>query len=256
MKMNYFIKDVASIAGVSTRTLRYYDSIDLLKPSTIDSSGYRVYHSDDLNQLQQILIYKKLGVPLKKIKTILESNYNEQIAVLIEQKRHLERAVEQQMELIETIEKTIQHNKGEISMSDKEKFNGLMEQKITENEMKYGTEIRQKYGDETVDRSYDKMRKLSKWEYQEAERLGKEILTKLKNELPQNDPQSQGMQDICRLHQKWIQLYWPTYDENAHLSLVHMYTEDERFKAYYNVVGEGATTLLYNAMKYYLKKDN
>ena len=41
--MEYTIKQLADMAGISTRTLRYYDEIDILKPARINSSGYRIY---------------------------------------------------------------------------------------------------------------------------------------------------------------------------------------------------------------------
>lgn len=42
--MEYTIKELAVLAGVSTRTLRYYDEINLLKPARVNSSGYRIWH--------------------------------------------------------------------------------------------------------------------------------------------------------------------------------------------------------------------
>lgn len=62
--MKYTIKKLAEIAGVSKRTLRYYDQIDLLKPNELNKSNYRIYNEKNVNQLQQILFYRALGFPL------------------------------------------------------------------------------------------------------------------------------------------------------------------------------------------------
>ena len=68
--MEYSIKSLAKLAGISTRTLRYYDEIGLLKPLRINSSGYRIYGDKEVDILQQILFYKALELPLEKIKEI------------------------------------------------------------------------------------------------------------------------------------------------------------------------------------------
>ena len=69
--MKYSIKQVAELSKISTRTLRYYDSIDLLKPAFIDDNGYRMYEKEQLLILQHILFYKELNMPLKEIKHII-----------------------------------------------------------------------------------------------------------------------------------------------------------------------------------------
>lgn len=58
--MKYRIKELAELSGMSTRTLRYYDSIDLLKPAFIDDNGYRMYETEQLLILQDILFYREL----------------------------------------------------------------------------------------------------------------------------------------------------------------------------------------------------
>ena len=66
--MEYTVQKLAQMAGVSTRTLRYYDEIDILKPARINSSGYRIYGQAEVDRLQQILFYRELGVSLESIK--------------------------------------------------------------------------------------------------------------------------------------------------------------------------------------------
>ena len=66
------ISQVADLTGVSTRTLQYYDEINLLKPSKLTPSGYRLYDDEALHKLQQILFFKELDFKLKEIRYILE----------------------------------------------------------------------------------------------------------------------------------------------------------------------------------------
>jgi len=71
--MAYSINKLANLAGVSNRTLRYYDEIKLLSPGRITSNGYRIYGRREVDRLQQIMFFRELGVPLEGIKHILES---------------------------------------------------------------------------------------------------------------------------------------------------------------------------------------
>ena len=69
--MEYTIKQLANLSGVSTRTLRYYDEIDLLKPKRIGENGYRMYETEQIDTLEQILCYRSLGVSLEEISLFL-----------------------------------------------------------------------------------------------------------------------------------------------------------------------------------------
>lgn len=66
------IKEISELTGVSTRTLRYYDSIGLFDPTEKSESGYRLYDEKVLEVLQQILYFRELDFPLKTIKKIME----------------------------------------------------------------------------------------------------------------------------------------------------------------------------------------
>ncbi len=66
------IKELAELTGVSVRTLHHYDKIGLLVPQKDDWNGYRIYSEKDVDKLQQILFFKELDFPLKKIQQILD----------------------------------------------------------------------------------------------------------------------------------------------------------------------------------------
>ena len=59
------VNEVSKLAGVSIRTLQYYDKIGLLKPAEHTGSGYRLYDGTDIEKLQQILLFRELEFPLK-----------------------------------------------------------------------------------------------------------------------------------------------------------------------------------------------
>jgi len=80
---------VPKLVGVSVRTLHYYDEINLLKPTKLTEAGYRLYTNDDLIILQQILLFRELGVPPEGIKKILGSSDYDKHRVLECQKQLL-----------------------------------------------------------------------------------------------------------------------------------------------------------------------
>ena len=67
------VHEVSKLAGVSIRTLQYYDKIGLLHPTGYTDAGYRLYDDTDLERLQHILLFRELEFPLKDIKAIINS---------------------------------------------------------------------------------------------------------------------------------------------------------------------------------------
>ena len=94
------VNEVSKIAGVSIRTLQYYDKIGLLKPAEFTESGYRLYDDAALETLQQILLFKELEFSLKEIKEIIskpgfdrKKALEQQIELLTLKKEHLENLI-------------------------------------------------------------------------------------------------------------------------------------------------------------------
>ena len=94
------IHEVSELAGISIRTLQYYDNIGLLHPSSYSDSGYRLYSDNDLEKLQQILLFRELEFPLKEIKEIINrpdfdrsKALEQQIQLLTLKKEHLENLI-------------------------------------------------------------------------------------------------------------------------------------------------------------------
>ena len=83
------VKQVATLTGVSVRTLHYYDELGLLTPSEVTAAGYRLYGDDKLERLQQILFFRELDFPLREITRILDSSDFSRQEALRQQKRLL-----------------------------------------------------------------------------------------------------------------------------------------------------------------------
>lgn len=253
--MEYTVQKLGKLAGVSTRTLRYYDEIGILKPARINASGYRIYGQEEVDRLQQILFYRELGVSLEQIKEILSSPTFNATAALIEHRQKLLEKRKQLDLLISNVEKTIAAQEGRIVMSDKEKFEGFKQKLIDENERKYGKEIREKYGDEQVEKSNQQFKNMTRDQYDKFQDLEREMFDTLKEAMATGDPGGETAQKAANLHRQWITLAWGTYNKEAHAGVAQMYVCDERFKAYYDKEQPGMAEFLKDAILIYTGKE-
>jgi len=246
--MEYTIDKLAKLAGISSRTLRYYDEIGILKPNRINSSGYRIYGRQEIDKLQLILFYKHLGVKLEVIKEILDSPDFDEIEALKNHYRELLEKRKQLDALIENVIKTIAEKEGRIIMNDMEKFEGFKKKLIDENEKKYGKEIREKYGEETVNESNRKFMEMTPEQYEKVSKLEREIMETLYEAMKTGDPGGEIAQKAAELHKEWLCCFWHNYSKEAHAGIVQMYVNDERFRAYYDKVQPGTAEFLRDAV--------
>lgn len=249
--VEYTIQKLGRLAGVSTRTLRYYDEVGLLKPARINSSGYRIYHQDQVDQLQQILFYRELGVSLEEIKKILASPAFNKLEALKEHREKLLTQREQLDLLIITVEKTIALKEGRITMTDKEKFIGFKQKLIEENEKQYGEEIRAKYGEEEVNKSNKKVAGMTEEQYAEVNKLALEVEETLLAAYKTGDPACKLATKAADLHRQWLSFFWDSYTKEAHAGIAQMYVDDERFKAFYDKNQPGLAEFLRDAILIY-----
>ncbi len=252
--MEYSIKKLADLAGVTTRTIRYYDEIGLLKPRRINSSGYRIYGEKEINLLQQILFYRSMDMKLEDIQKVMSGPDFDIPKAL---KDHLQQLIlrrSQLDQLISTVEKTIAYNKGEVEMSNKEKFEGFKKEKLAENESNYGKETRERYGEEKVEDANKKFINMNENDFKEMQDIENEMLESLKEVVKRKDLESETAKNVYQKHKSWLNFTWESYSSEAHIELAKMYVEDERFSDYYNDrVGTEAVTVLRDIIVKYAK---
>lgn len=252
--MEYGIRELSQIAGVSARTLRYYDEIGLLKPLRVSEAGYRFYGEKEMALLQQILFYRERNFDLKRIRKIL---YQGDFDIMNALKEHLQELEEEKAHLdslIWTVKQTISSMKGENKMSDKEKFAAFKEKTIKQNEEKYGKEVREKYGDEAVNASNKKIMDMSETEWEEFHDLEAEIRSRLEAAVKDGlraDSQEAG--EIVRLHKSWLMKTWKNYTSQAHKGVALMYDADPRFREYYDRNVAGCAKFLGEAVDFWAK---
>lgn len=246
------IRELSRLAGVSVRTLRLYDERGLLVPERKEN-GYRVYSADDERRLQQILLWRACGMPLKEIGQALESPdfdeekaLEEQIALLKERTEALRRAQE-------CAERTLGAVRKGKKMEAEERFRGLKEAAIEENERRYGAEARARYGDAAVDAANEAVRSMDKDEWDDLATLEERIIEQLKAAMESGDPSGAESAELVRLHAAWVQAHWGksrTLTHEMHVGLGQMYVADPRFQEYYDSrAGTGAAAFLVTAIE-------
>lgn len=105
MEEKYTAGELAKLAGVSPRTIRYYDQKDLLKPVAYTEGGYRLYDKQSLLQLQKIKMLQYAGLSLKQIDHMIESQSGDSVTeILWQQKLLLEQKRNQMNRVISSLE--------------------------------------------------------------------------------------------------------------------------------------------------------
>ncbi len=237
------VKELADLVGISVRTLHYYDEIGLLSPQKTTNTGYRLYSNDDLEILQQILFFKELDFPLKEIKQIVSSTSFDQREALIQHRKTLINKRKQLDKLINTVNKTIKHMKGEIQMTNEEKFEGF---DFSHNP--YEQEAREIWGDKAVDEANIKVAGMSI----EAQKSVSEIYIKLAS-IRNTPPNSIGAQETIEDWFNCLNNHFGSYSLNDFKGLGKAYVDDERFTKNIDQFGEGLAKFMCDAMSYYAK---
>lgn len=141
----------------------------------------------------------------------------------------------------------------EVNMSDKGNFEGFKQTLIDENEQKYGSEIRAKFGDVAVDNANAKIKGMTQEQYDEGTQLHIEFEETLKAAFGSGDPAGELAQKACDLHRQWLSVFYPNYNSEYHMGLGEMYVADERFKANYEKLAVGCAEFLRDAINIYCR---
>ena len=252
--MEYSIQALAKLAGVTTRTLRWYDEIGLLKPARVAESGYRYYGPREVDRLQHILFFRELGVELSQVKKYLEDPSLDRLTLLRTHLVDLEREREKLNHLIGAVQENICAEERKEIMSDEKKFQVFKSQMVEENEKKYGKESREKYGDAAVDRSQKAFRDMSPQDYERWADLDRAILEGLEQAVREGfSPEGPEGETIVSNHKEWLMLSGLKYQPSVHKGLGQMYVMDERFTMYYDKNVPGCARFLRDAIQAWVK---
>jgi DNA-binding transcriptional MerR regulator len=244
VRSTYRVKDVSRIAGVSIRTLHYYDEIGLLVPTRTDS-GYRLYTDNDLLRLQQILIGRELGLALEDIRRALDDPAFDLRQALLAQREQLEQRVRQTASMIEAVDAAlavIAEPREERPME--QIFNGF-------DASRYDAEAQQRWGDTPA--------------YKEAARrtkgYTKEQWTRLRAETDAIYSEAAALMNagraasdddvlaIAERHRLLIDRWFYPCSPETHRGLASLYESDARFSAAMDEHSPGLSTFLIAAIR-------
>lgn len=237
------VSEVSKLAGISVRTLHYYDEIGLLVPKTMEN-GYRLYDHECLDTLQQILFFRELGFSLKEIKSILDNPNFDRDDALQKHKHLLELKRNRLDELIYLVDKSL---KGERNMSFKE-FDMT---EIEEYKTKYEKETQERWGhSDAYKQSKKKTAKYKKEDWQRIMTESGKIFGKFA-EYKDFDVSDPRVQEQVVNWKQYITKYFYECTDDILLGLSQMYVADERFTKNIDKYGEGVAEFMSNSIKYY-----
>ncbi len=225
------VKQVRDLTGVSVRALQYYDSIGLLPPAQVTEAGYRLYDASSLERLQQILLFRELGFPLKEIAAILQAPDFDR-----------EKALRQQIELLEMRK---QHLENLLAFARGIQQTGAQPMNFdafdTAKQKQYKQQAKAQWGDTAAYRAYERKSAARTAETENA--LGAGLMSLFAEfgsirTLPADHPAAHAL--VRRLQSYITHNFYPCTDEIL-LSLGEMYAADAAFTANIDAAGGAGT---------------
>ena len=240
--MAYSIKKIADLAGVTTRTLRYYDEIGLLKPAGTGDNGYRFYDQVNLLRLQQILFFRELDVPLDDILLIMSQPDFNLVGALENHRAALKKRASRLERLIDTLEHTIDVIKGEVKMEEQGLFEGF-------NETRYEEEAMQRWGHTPqYAESQRKWAGYSKEQKQAIIEEGGQFAVRMVTINPNTKPDDPEVQAAIGEYLAYFNKYFYTCEAEFMRNLSDMWVQDERFAINYERIREGGAKFIRDAI--------
>jgi MerR family transcriptional regulator, thiopeptide resistance regulator len=247
--MEYTVKQLADLAGISVRTLHYYDQIGLLRPHQVGENRYRYYGENELIRLQQILFFRELDFALDQIKKIIDKPDFNVLVALREHKIMLKKRIGRLNRLIETVDKTSLNLKGKIKMKEEEYYQGFS----NEQQEKYEKEILGIYGNEAIDESKRRMKGWAKEDYRRVQEEGDLIFTAIRDNIDKGYDSAQ-VQIQIEVLKSWLNHFYTCTDEIL-LGLGRMYNEHPDFvKMWKTKYHKDMPSFLLKAIEEYCRK--
>lgn len=224
--MVYTVKKLSGLSGVTVRTLHFYEEAGILKPAYYGSNGYRYYGENELLRLQQILFFKELGFSIKQIQKVLGRSDFDQISALNSHRRTLCREWERLRQLIDTIDKTIDHLNGKTKMKEEDMYDGFI---TKEKQEEYKEYLKNRFGSDHPEFA-ECERNVSQWTQADWQRYKSESESNMRQLAGMMErrlsPDCSEVQAVIQSHYKWLKKFW-TPDRQSYVALGQMYTELE-----------------------------
>lgn len=223
---SFTVQQLAKKAGVTPRTLRFYDKAGLLSPESVGKNGYRYYGEKELIRLQQILFFRELDFPLDDIKKMLDHPRFDVVESLRYQKELIQLKKKRLEKIIHSIEKTIITMQNNQNVTDQDMYGSLSQETIDA----YKKEARERWGD--TDAYKESQRRVAQFTKDDWARIKSETDANLKAlvdlMLAGKEPASPEVQAEIAKHHAGIERFYPC-SPTMYRGLGEMYLADQRF---------------------------
>ena len=247
--MSWSIVEVARYAGVSSRTLRHYDGLGLVRPAYVGANGYRYYEREQLHRLQEVLVLRELGLPLDAIARVLDGTVD-RVGVLREHRAALLRERDRLERLATAVGRVIEEREGGELMHPQELFDGF----DPERQRAYEAELVDRYGESARERIAESWRRIGSMSMADAERVQAELARRDEDYAVLMDagvdPGDERAQALTAGHYRWVCQFW-TPDADAFAGLGELYVDSPEFRARYDAVRPGLAAYVRDAMAAY-----
>ena len=214
------IGQLAKHARLTVRTLHHYDEIGLLSPAHRTAAGYRLYRSEDVERLTQILLLRRLDLSLAEIREVLARPESSLQQTIGQQILHLKERIDFQTQLVRRLEATYQRLE-ETERVSVDQLTRLME--MMNMFEKY-------YTPEQLDYLEKRKEELGEEKIRQAEREWPQLIDRMQEEMAKGtDPSSETVQTLARRWQELIDEFTGG-DEGIVASLQNMYGQEPKLR--------------------------
>ncbi|WP_372871491.1 MerR family transcriptional regulator [Shewanella sp.] len=258
----YSVSELAKLAGVSVRTLHHYDETGLLSPSGRSAGGYRIYGDRELIRLQQILMYRELGLKRADIKALIHNpeyrSDQQMLACLKDQYQQLGGRIAHFEKLRGMLALTIdrlENGSQESWMTDKHAATALFSDfsDKVRSEAALRKEAVAKWGEEAVVRGSRGRDALAPSQKAVLGAEGEAIAMALAALLGE-PPESEKVQALMARQHRWLSANGECPRAQLPM-LAAMYLADDRFRPFYDRFGEGSAALMHDGLLAYAASD-
>ncbi|MER5951703.1 MerR family transcriptional regulator [Streptomyces sp. NPDC001904] len=244
--MSWSVGRVAGFAGVTVRTLHHYDEIGLLVPSERNRAGHRRYSEQDLDRLQRILFYRELGFPLDEVHTLLDDPATDPREHLRRRHDLLVARIEKLKKMADAVGHAMEAQKMGIRLTPEERFE-VFGDKDPE---RYREEAEERWGG--TEAYAESQRRAAAYTKEDWKRLQAEVddwsARYAALVASGADAEGEPAMDLAEEHRLHISRWFYDCPHEMHVCLGDMYVADERFKAFYDAMGEGVAEHLRDAI--------
>lgn len=239
--MELKIQEAARLAGVSIRTLRYYDEIGLLPPGRVTQAGYRLYDDAAMARLQEVLFFRELGFALEDIRAIMTDPGYDREEALRRHRAMLKKKRAQIDSLIDLVDRTM---RGERDLS----FTQFDTKEMDKMKSEYAKEARERWGHTAAYAESEKKTKGYDGQKWSSVQEGMEALMAEFAAIRGENPAGEAAQALVMRWQAYITENFYACTDEILKGLGQMYVCDERFKANIDKHGEGTAQFMADAI--------